>query len=468
MSVIDPEAFFSPVIPELHALRRRIDAEAFGPGVKRAALAHLATPMAPFTELAVGATFDEVRAAYRFVSDDSAVQAFVRSLFYPHRLWTAFAARTVGEWLADPTRPDRLLAGQPVLADTVELHPSRGTCSYRCAMCLWSDKAELTYATRDLRADGLLTADDWCRILDELHAGGTRRVVVSGGGEALLNPDLPTILRRARSLGLVVHLYTTGFDLSPAWTALWEELRGLAQVRFSIHSPHPDTYDAITGLPARLGALERVTAYIARLLDLRQSGVGPRVGIGFVTQPLNCDLVMAMADYAARLGVDFLDVRKDEVDVTDGLTAAQLDMLCRQLRTVRATAVAGGYGRLRVDLGDELVAIANSQPIVRRRTPECLAKHFRPTISPFGLLAPCDLKAEPRFADSAFNLGVVSRQALSELVAALPDRFVPDRCAQCMPSSRTGNGVYHKLLTDLHDGVGLTEQPFALDVTMPQ
>lgn len=73
---------------------------------------------------------------------------------------------------------------------------------------------------------------------------------------------------------------------------------------------------------------------------------------------------------------------------------------------------------------------------------------------------------EPRFADSAFNLGMVSRQSLGELVAALPERFVPDRCAQCMPSSRTGNGVYHKLVADLRDGVGLTEQPFAPDVTI--
>lgn len=134
------------------------------------------------------------------------------------------------------------------------------------------------------------------------------------------------------------------------------------------------------------------------------------MGIGFVTQPLNYDQVIAMADYAAGLGVDFLDVRKDEVDVTNGLTPEQIRTLRWQLHTVRATAVA----------------------------------------------------------DSAFNLGVVSRQPLGELVAALPEQFVPDRCAQCMPSSRTGNGVYHKLLTDLRDGVGLTEQPFAPDVTTPR
>jgi len=132
---------------------------------------------------------------------------------------------------------------------------------------------------------------------------------------------------------------------------------------------------------------------------------------------------------------------------------------------VRATATAGGYDALRLDLGDELVAIANGQPIVRQRTPECRAKYFRPTVSPYGILAPCDLKAEPRFAEDGFNLGVVSRQSLGKLVASLAQRFVPDSCAQCMPSARTGNGVYHKLLADLGDGMELAEQPFATEAT---
>ena len=113
-----------------------------------------------------------------------------------------------------------------------------------------------------------------------------------------------------------------------------------------------------------------------------------------------------------------------------------------------------------VDLSDELVSLANGQAVGRRRTPACLAKYFRPTISPFGILAPCDLKAEPRFADSRFNLGLVSRQPVGELVAGLPSRVIPDRCAQCMPSSRTGNAVYGKLLADWRTGLTYADQPF--------
>ena len=55
---------------------------------------------------------------------------------------------------------------------------------------------------------------------------------------------------------------------------------------------------------------------------------------------------------------------------------------------------------------------------------------------------------------------MVEHSRVSELVAALPGQFVPDACAQCMPSSRTGNAMYAKLLADHADGVGLADQPF--------
>src|SRR5436305_476685 len=85
-------------------------------------------------------------------------------------------------------------------------------------------------AAQALKADGLLTTNDWLRVLDELRAGDAATLVVSGGGEALLNRELPTIITRARELGFRVHLYTTGFNLHPHDTALWEALLGIEKV----------------------------------------------------------------------------------------------------------------------------------------------------------------------------------------------------------------------------------------------
>lgn len=368
----------------------------------------------------------------------------------------------VAAWRAEPARPEQLLTGAPAVPDTVEIHPTRGTCNYGCAMCLWSDKDAMTYASRGLQADGLVSHDQWTRVLRQLRDLGTRNLVVSGGGEALLNPDLPAILTAARDLGLAVSLYTTGFNLDAHHGALWDPVVNLSKVRLSIHSPDPATYARIVRLPDRLHALERVNSHLRTLLALRHARrTALRVGIGFVLQPDNHDQIEAMTDYAADAGVDFLDLRKDEVDVTDGLTPPQLTAAAAQLRRVRQRAQRGFYGRLQVDLGDELVALANHQPAARSRTPECRIKYLRPTISPYGVLAPCDLKAEPRFAHAAFNLGVITRQPAADLIATLPGHFVPDACTQCMPSSRTANSAAHKLLTDLRHGWPLDRQPFA-------
>lgn len=445
------------------ALHSHIAASPLTPAAQAAVRRHLASPTLPAAVLGqeVGVSPADVLAAYAFVRSDAVVQAHVRSLLYAKRLCTSFAEATVADWLSDPERPRRLLTGKPVLSRTVELHASKGTCTYRCSMCLWSDQDQLTYSTRSLRGDGLLTTGQWCGVLDELRAGGARTVVVSGGGEPLLNRDLPAILRHAHQLALTAHVYTTGFHLGPDRADLLVEVAHAARVRFSVHSPKPHTYDEITGLPSRLGGLARVTDNIAALLAERDRQRSPvRVGLGFVAQPANLSQIADMADFAATLGVDFLDIRKDEVDVTAALSTAELQMLRTQVASVRRRALAGDYGRLEVDIGDELVALANGEAIDRSRTAECLAKYFRPAISPYGVMAPCDLTAEPRFAQTHLTLGDVGRAPLPDTVGEMAGRAIPDACAQCMPSSRTGNAVYHKLLADLRAGLELARQPF--------
>jgi hypothetical protein len=46
------------------------------------------------------------------------------------------------------------------------------------------------------------------------------------------------------------------------------------------------------------------------------------------------------------------------------------------------------------------------------------------------------------------------------MLNAIGRTFVPDSCAQCMPSSRTTNAVYAKLLGDARDGLKPCDQPF--------
>lgn len=419
-------------------------------------LCHLAAPTTPAVHLAeaVGGDLNAVRSAYHYCRDGRPVSQLVESLFYPYRLRWSFAAATVAEWRRTPDRPARILAHEPAIADTVEIHPTRGTCNYRCAMCLWSDQQDLTYTTKQLDRDGVMTLAEWRRILTELNQQGVRRLVVSGGGEALINPDLPEILHTAADLGFEICVYTTGFSMRPG-TTLAEALMRCHRIRFSIHSPDASTYERIAGTRPAQRAFDRVKRNVRAILDVRDEA--PHVGIGFVIQVLNYWQIERMVEFSEELGVDWLDIRKDEVDVTEGLTDGQLEVVRDQLRRVRSRS----SGRMRIDIGDELVSVANGQTVDRSRTTECLARYFRPTIGAYGHYTPCDLQAEPRFAESSFNLGVVKNSGITDVITDSSGRRIPDECSQCMPSSRTGNAVLHKLLADLQAGIGVSEQPFS-------
>lgn len=71
-------------------------------------------------------------------------------------------------------------------------------CNLRCVYCASPDQRERE-----------LTAPEWCRVLDELRALGTRRVLFFGG-EPLVRADLGDIVAHARRLGLRCALTSNG------------------------------------------------------------------------------------------------------------------------------------------------------------------------------------------------------------------------------------------------------------------
>ena len=62
----------------------------------------------------------------------------------------------------------------------------------------------------------------------------------------MINPDLPDILNHSVGLGFEVHVYTTGFSVRPG-SKLFAALLRCHRIRFSIHSPDPDTCNYVAG-----------------------------------------------------------------------------------------------------------------------------------------------------------------------------------------------------------------------------
>lgn len=430
----------------------------------RALKFHLENPLMTASELVsrLSLTQMEVKNLYRKVVLSEGIQAYINSPFYQWRIASRFAANIIKDLSGDTSYWNKLMRHEPVMSRTLELHPTLGTCEYRCAMCLWSG-GDKRFIKGDATGSQPLKAKEWSKILEAAYRMGTKRVLLSGGGEPLLNPDLFKVIESARRLGMKVSLYTNGFRMDRLNSYEWQQVMKLGWIRFSVHSPVPKTYANIVGMPYKREPLDCIANNIKKLLFRREKKrIGVQVGMAFVIQSQNYNQIRKMAEFAASLGVDFLDIRQDSVNISKPLSFKQWATVVAQLRTVRQRAIKGNYGITQISIADSLTAIINGKLIEPPRAKECFSKIYRPVISPFGVMTPCDLKAEPKFFNADYVLGRPAVESLDLVVKRFQSRKIRPNCEECMPSGRVGNAICHKIFEDYKDGILPNEQPFVL------
>ncbi len=137
-----------------------------------------------------------------------------------------------------------------------------------------------------------MTVDDYARVARECMAMGTVNFSFQGG-EPLLSPELPDIIRACRPERNVISVTTNGTLLSPEKV---RQLRswGVDILTVSLDSAIAAEHDAFRGLP---GALEKTLAGIDRAL-----AAGLRVTIGTVVthDSLVSEGFRGLVDYASR------------------------------------------------------------------------------------------------------------------------------------------------------------------------
>jgi pyrroloquinoline quinone biosynthesis protein E len=145
--------------------------------------------------------------------------------------------------------------------------------------------------------EGELTAAEWERVLGETGELGVLHVHFSGG-EPLLRPDLPELVRSAREAGLYTNLLTSGVGLTPA---RGERLRdaGLDSVQISFQADEPGAADAIAGVSAHARKLEA-----ARLVG----ELGWPLTLNVVLHRENIDRIEALVALAEELGAERLEL----------------------------------------------------------------------------------------------------------------------------------------------------------------
>ncbi|MCP4545256.1 MAG: radical SAM protein [bacterium] len=339
---------------------------------------------------------------------------------------------------------------------TVELHLTLGTCGFRCQMCLWSDGAANAYTTSfGMDRSDLLSPEEWVGLFDWLQANGVKNVVVSGGGEPLLHPFLSMMLDELCDRGMAVDLYTTGSGLIEKYHQFAGSLQRLRRIRFSVHAVGNAKYRSLLGGRGRHTPFDDICQAMSSFVSDRKESLSrtPTLGIGFLAQAGNVDQLVRIFDVGRALGLDFVDLRTDEVETT--IAYSNDDRLQLQNALLELCRRHSHSAPPALDVSDKLVAQAFGCPELVRGGTKCFVKYLRPAVTPHGLLQPCDLAAEPRFGNANLTLASIRELALSgrSITDALNSRRINDSCKQCMPNSRTINAAVTKILADAELGL---------------
>ena len=156
-------------------------------------------------------------------------------------------------------------------------------CNLRCPICIMSLPPKERRRWGDPARS--LSLETVRRLLDEGAAGGQAAVGLNGICEPLLSPDLPEIIRYARSKGMVDVMFNTNGLLLDEAVSRELILSGLTRIMISLDAATEGTYRRI-----RVGSdFERVTENVRRFVRLRRE-MGSRlpiVRVSFCVTSLN-------------------------------------------------------------------------------------------------------------------------------------------------------------------------------------
>lgn len=176
----------------------------------------------------------------------------------------------------------KLTGGQAIL----QLHPSR-RCNPSCRHC---------YSLSGPEVDAALPLALLQQVTREAAGLGCRVVGVSGG-EPLLYPELPSLLRTARDVGMRTTVTTNGMLLTERRLS---ELAPLTDVLAISLDGHPDSHNRLRGNPRAFGVLDR------RMKAVERSGI-PCAFITTLTLENLAELEFVVA-YAQAHGADGVQV----------------------------------------------------------------------------------------------------------------------------------------------------------------
>jgi MoaA/NifB/PqqE/SkfB family radical SAM enzyme len=201
-------------------------------------------------------------------------------------------------------------------------------CNFRC-----------TYCEIPLQHRNELTAEEWCGVIDQLHAGGMGRASIIGG-EPLLRKDAGEIVQHLKRRGVHASMNTNGWLI----VERVEELGDLDLVCVTLDGP-----EAVHDRQRHTGSYARVLRGIEAL---RRRNV--RVVTMTVVTPAGIDHVEHVLDVASAHGIRaYFQLEHDKLmdvqqPISPALSQARVAELARHLRDLkrRGRPVGNSYAVL--------------------------------------------------------------------------------------------------------------------------
>ena len=161
-------------------------------------------------------------------------------------------------------------------------------CNLRCVYC--SDML-----LRDKQGVHQFEKEEFFRLFDDLSAGGTKGVVLEGGGEPTIYPYFRDVVMYARSVGLAVGLITNGTQLLQP-----EILEELEWIRVSLDASTKEEYLELKGVDAFESVLTNIASYVKNCNT---------VGVGYVVTNKNISQLEALVLRLRMIGASYIQLR---------------------------------------------------------------------------------------------------------------------------------------------------------------
>ncbi len=175
-------------------------------------------------------------------------------------------------------------------------------CNLKCRMCeqhRHQSRSSTTLSWYDPARELPLAA--WQDLLDQVAYFRPRLYLT--GGEPLLYPHFPELIREAKKRGFLLHLQTNGTLLDRAADHL--VAAGVEMVTVSLDGP-VEIHDRIRG---QRGAFRRTQEGIAALIGARGGRAAPLLLINCVISKANISILDRMVPVALELGADILQLQ---------------------------------------------------------------------------------------------------------------------------------------------------------------